>query len=124
MSCFQSNYKLAERCWAAVLREDLDSVGQCLAEYWAIKKTLAPGAEPQLVKNILQVLDPYILGGSLAGAGGGGFMTAVLRDGVNRDEVVEKVRRMEGTERLTFHSVSVDREGMEVFVGGDKLALK
>ena len=97
-------------------------MGQCLAEYWSIKKTLAPGAEPQLIKNILQVLQPYILGGSLAGAGGGGFLTAVLKDGVDRDEVVDTLRRMEGTERLSFHSVSVDREGMEVFVGHDKLA--
>ena len=63
VTCFQSNYLLAEQCWEAVRAEDLDRVGQCLSQYWTIKKTLAPGAEPQLVKNILHVLQPYILGG-------------------------------------------------------------
>ena len=50
-----------------------------MTEYWRIKRTLAPGAEPELVKNIFKVLEPYSVGGTLAGAGGGGFLTAILK---------------------------------------------
>ena len=124
VDCFKSNYSLAEQCWRHVEDENIEGVGECLSQYWNIKKTLAPGAEPLLVKNILKTLDPFIIGGSLAGAGGGGFMTAVLKDGVDKDMVVERVRRMEGTERLTFHTVSVDREGLSVSVGEENVIIK
>ena len=124
VDCFKSNYYLTEQCWRHVEDENIEGVGECLSQYWNIKKTLAPGAEPLLVKNILQTLDPFIIGGSLAGAGGGGFMTAVLKDGVDKDMVVERVRRMEGTERLTFHTVSVDREGLSVSVGEENVIIK
>merc|ERR1712130_124396 len=82
VDCFRSNYKLAEKCWQNVLEEDIEGVGECLSEYWMIKRTLAPGSEPRLVRNILDALQPLIVGGGLAGAGGGGFLAAILKDGV------------------------------------------
>ena len=57
MTCFQSNYGLAERCWARVEAEDVAGVGECLAEYWGLKRTLAPGSEPALVRTILDTLE-------------------------------------------------------------------
>jgi fucokinase len=51
----------------------------CLDRYWRIKRALAPGAEPELVQRILAALRPLILGASLAGAGGGGFLVAILK---------------------------------------------
>ena len=77
--CFQENYRLAGTCWEAVTQENINCLGDCLTEYWRIKRTLAPGAEPELVKNIFTVLEPYSVGGTLAGAGGGGFLTAILK---------------------------------------------
>ena len=90
--CFKSNYKLAEKCWSKVIEEDLTGVGECLSSYWEIKRTLAPGSEPQLVTSILDTLKPFIVGGSLAGAGGGGFLAAILREGADRAAAVEEVR--------------------------------
>ena len=57
MTCFQSNYGLAGRCWARVEAEDVAGVGECLAEYWGLKRTLAPGSEPALVRSILDTLE-------------------------------------------------------------------
>ena len=57
VNCFQSNYRLAERCWARVEAEDVSGVGECLAEYWGLKRTLAPGSEPALVRTILDTLE-------------------------------------------------------------------
>ena len=118
VECFKSNYSLAEQCWNCVQEENIDGIGDCLSKYWSIKKALAPGCEPQLVKNILEVLKPYIVGGSLAGAGGGGFLAAILKDGVNRKEAIEVARRLPGTERMTFHEASVDVKGLNVQVNG------
>ena len=57
MTCFESNYRLAERCWARVEAEDVAGVGECLVEYWGLKRTLAPGSEPALVRTILDTLE-------------------------------------------------------------------
>ena len=65
MDCFKSNYLLAEECWEKVQSEDLEAVGGCISRYWTIKRTLAPGSEPQLVTDILRVLQPLIVGGGL-----------------------------------------------------------
>ena len=34
------------------------------------------------------------------------------------------VRRLPGTERLTFHMATVDMEGMTVFVGKERVTIK
>ena len=75
-----------------MIEEDLTGVGECLSSYWEIKRTLASGSEPQLVRSILDTLEPFIVGGSLAGAGGGGFLAAILRDDADRATAVEEVR--------------------------------
>jgi len=116
VECFRSNYQLAEECWESVQEENVDAVGRCLSKYWAIKKKLAPGSEPQLIKDVMEALEPYIVGGSLAGAGGGGFLAAVLKTGTDRNKAIDEVRKISGTERLTFHKATIDRQGIEVVI--------
>lgn len=58
----------------------------------------------------MQHLDPFIEGASLAGAGGGGFLAAILRPGLDRDTVLSTVRkamRLEDQER----DGTVDQKG-------------
>ena len=69
------------------------------------------GSEPQLISDVMTCLGPYI-----AGAGGGGFLAAVLKTGVDRDKAVEEARKIPGTERLTFHHATIDRQGITVLV--------
>ena len=119
--CFKSNYKLAEECWKHVEDENVDGVGECLSKYWTIKKKLAPGSEPQLIKDVMDALKPFIVGGSLAGAGGGGFLAAVLKKDADRTRAIEEVRIIPGTERLTFHKATIDRMGIEVVVDNQEM---
>jgi len=62
------------------LAGDLAVVGQCMSEYWQLKKKMAPGCEPELVTRIMQAMEPHALGMSLAGAGGGGFMYLLTKN--------------------------------------------
>ena len=124
MKCFQSDYRLAEECWEKVQAEDLEGIGRCLSRYWRVKRSLAPGSEPQLVRNILEVLQPFMLGGGLAGAGGGGFLAALLRPEVRLESVMEEIRRIPGTERLTFHQASVDQKGLQVYVDDEEIQIE
>ena len=123
VECFQSDYRLAEECWERVLAEDLEGIGRCFSKYWTIKRSLAPGSEPQLVSNILHVLDPLVLGGGLAGAGGGGFLAALLRPEVSMETVREEIRKIPGTERLTFHQAAVDQKGLQVFIDDEEIQI-
>ena len=65
--------------WCVFKAEDLASLGSCLSRYWELKRALAPGSEPELVNRILTALKPLCLGAGLAGAGGGGFLAAILK---------------------------------------------
>ena len=69
---------------------DLAGVGQCMSEYWQLKKKMAPGCQPELVTRIMQAVESDVLGMSLAGAGGGGFMYLLTR----QPHSVEMVRSL------------------------------
>jgi len=117
VEAFKENHRLAEECWIKVREGNLAGLGSCLGRYWRIKKALAPGSEPALVGALLEALKPYVLGASLAGAGGGGFLVALLREPSERSEAIAAVRRVPASDRVTFHTATVDREGIEVTVG-------
>lgn len=53
---------------------DLAFLGKCMNRYWLQKKSMAPGCEPLAVQRMMETLQPYVYGQSLAGAGGGGFL--------------------------------------------------
>ena len=98
-------------------------MGACLSKYWAHKKNMAAGCEPDFIAALMAHLraQGLLLGCSLCGAGGGGFMALVTKEpdalGAVKAAVAE-LRAGGGGEAgdayagLTFHSVDVDTEGM------------
>ena len=64
----------------ALTTGDLDGFGALLAEHWALGKRMDPGCTNPFIDEVFETLRPYICGGKLAGAGGGGFVIAVARD--------------------------------------------
>ena len=79
VASFKENYRLSGECWERADQGDIEGLGSCLNRYWGIKKALAPGSEPEMVGRVLAALQPWVVGASLAGAGGGGFLAAILR---------------------------------------------
>ena len=64
-------------------------VGEALSHYWERKKRMVgPEAEPETVVAMMQAVSSRLHGWSLAGAGGGGYVAAVMRAG----ESVESIR--------------------------------
>ncbi len=100
----------------------------CLAdilnEYWSLKRTMAPGSEPEFISRLMADLTPLALGQSLAGAGAGGFLLIVLRRDCEFSHlraVVAEYSKKEaeqgrslGREELSVHRVEVDEEGINV----------
>uniref|UniRef100_A0A3B4AQW3 Uncharacterized protein n=1 Tax=Periophthalmus magnuspinnatus TaxID=409849 RepID=A0A3B4AQW3_9GOBI len=94
----------AEECAKACL-ESLSGLGACLGRSWQQKKVMAPGCEPASVRLMMEALRPLVLGQSLAGAGGGGFLYILTKLPQQREE---------GLGDFSVHSVELDMEGITV----------
>ncbi len=58
----------------------------------------------------MEALAPLTHGQSLCGAGGGGFLVVVAREGVGMDDIAAAVSKH--TKKCSVHSVTIDDEGM------------
>ena len=63
-----------------LVSDDLVEVGKCMDTYWRQKKLMAPGCEPQVVAQMMALLQPHTLGCVMAGAGGGGFVYLLMKE--------------------------------------------
>lgn len=70
------------------LAGSLPRLGACLDRFWRHKKVMAPGCEPVSVRAMMEALRPLVLGQTLAGAGGGGFLYVLTREPQQREEVL------------------------------------
>jgi len=117
----------------AAQASNIDKVGECLHRYWQLKKVMAgldSGVEPRVVADVLNTLKrrDVIVGGSLCGAGGGGFMAVITRDGVGLEEIknivdstVLKVNK--DVSLFSWHKATVDEVGLVVqVVDGESMA--
>ncbi|XP_064640542.1 L-fucose kinase-like [Lineus longissimus] len=106
----------AWECAKAFEEEDIAKVGSLMDENWSLKKSMAPGCEPHLVKQMMEALRPHVLGMCMAGAGGGGFLYVLTRQPYSMALVKSVLWEVPGTEKITFHRVDIDVSGLEVKV--------
>lgn len=71
--------RLAMAMHAALLAGDLDTFGALLGEHWLLNKRMDPGCTNPFIDDLFATLAPYINGGKLAGAGGGGYAMVIAR---------------------------------------------
>ncbi len=64
---------------------DVDTFGALLGEHWELNKRMDPGCTNLFINELFEAMEPYIVGGKLAGAGGGGFAIVVTRDAETSD---------------------------------------
>lgn len=86
VSILEEITRLAREMRAALLAGDITGFGVLLSEHWALNKRMDPGCTNPFIDTLFETMAPYIDGGKLAGAGGGGFAIVVARDeGAGRD---------------------------------------
>jgi fucokinase len=79
--------RLADDMRAALLKDDVSGFGELLGEHWALNKRMDPGCTNPFIDGLFADLAPYICGGKLAGAGGGGFAIVVTRGADGEQEL-------------------------------------
>jgi fucokinase len=72
--------RLARDMRVALEDGDVDAFGTLLGEHWSLNKRMDPGCTNTFIDDLFDAMKPYICGGKLAGAGGGGFTIVVARD--------------------------------------------
>jgi fucokinase len=58
---------------------DLDTFGALLGEHWTLNKRMDPGCTNPFIDDLFAAMRPYVNGGKLAGAGGGGYAMMIVR---------------------------------------------
>uniref|UniRef100_A0A667XHV5 L-fucose kinase n=1 Tax=Myripristis murdjan TaxID=586833 RepID=A0A667XHV5_9TELE len=105
----------AEECARAC---SLSRLGLCLDRSWQQKKLMAPGCEPASVRSMMEALRPLVLGQSLAGAGGGGFLYLLTREPRQQQAVLQLLNNTPGLGDFSVHSVELDMDGITVLPPG------
>lgn len=104
----------SEESARACVDGSLSKLGECLDRSWQQKKLMAPGCEPASVRTMMEALRPLVLGQSLAGAGGGGFLYLLTREPRQRDAVLQVLNNTPGLGNFSVHSVELDEDGLTV----------
>jgi fucokinase len=72
--------RLAVAMRDALVAGDVSQFGALLGEHWTLNKRMDPGCTNPFIDRLFELMAPYIDGGKLAGAGGGGFAMVIARD--------------------------------------------
>jgi D-glycero-alpha-D-manno-heptose-7-phosphate kinase len=81
----------------AILKGEIDQIGEVLDFGWQCKKQIATGITNHLIDSIYEAaMESGATGGKISGAGGGGFMFFYCPKNT-RYEVIESLRRFGGT---------------------------
>jgi len=106
---------------AVVMRDalesgDLTAFGALLSEHWTLNKRMDPGCTNPFIDGLFDAMAPFIVGGKLAGAGGGGFAIVVARDADARHALARALQaRYPGTP-VAIWPCAIAEKGMDVSV--------
>lgn len=75
-------------------RGNIDAFAELLDEHWELSKMIDAGSTNTLIDQIFSVIDEFIDGRLVCGAGGGGFLQAVLKKGVTREQVHQRLKEV------------------------------
>jgi fucokinase len=96
---------------------DVDGFGALLGEHWLLNKRMDPGCANPFIDGLFDAMGPYINGGKLAGAGGGGFASVIARSAEHAAELSDAIaERYPGT-RVAIWSCAIPSVGFCVELG-------
>ena len=75
-------------------RGHIDDFAHLLSRHWNLSKQLDAGSSNTLIEQIFGAVDDMLEGKMICGAGGGGFLQAVMKRGVTRDMVHRKLKEV------------------------------
>lgn len=68
-------------------RGNVDNFAQLLNKHWELSKTIDAGSTNTLIDSIFDSVEDLISGKMICGAGGGGFLQVILKNGVTKEQL-------------------------------------
>ena len=75
-------------------RGNIDAFAELLTQHWELSKRIDAGSTNTLIDQIFATIDDLIDGRMICGAGGGGFLQAVLKKGVSKETVHARLKKV------------------------------
>nr|XP_058947533.1 L-fucose kinase-like [Pocillopora verrucosa] len=111
--------KNAEEAAKALRGGNIEKLGECMNCYRKQKCIMASGTEPKGISEMMKALEPLVLGQTLTGAGGGGFLVLLTKEPNMADKVRAVIERNKPSDELAFFEASIDLDGLTVRVEED-----
>lgn len=73
---------------------NIDNMAKLLNRQWELLKGLDKGSSNMCIEQIFEICDDLIVGKSVCGVGGGGFMQVILKKGVKKEELSKRLERV------------------------------
>ncbi len=83
--------KVAAQMRISLERGDIDDFAALLNMHWKLSKMIDKGSTNTLIDYIFASIEEFIDGKLICGAGGGGFLQAVLKKGVSKETVQQRL---------------------------------
>lgn len=104
------NKKMAYEAYEALLKGDIERIGELLDAYWQLKKKMGSGVTNEEIELMYQKAKKAgAIGGKIAGAGGGGFMILMVPS--NKRKVVREA--LKNYREMPFR---IDPDGSKVIL--------
>ncbi len=113
----EADFKLADQI--------IGNIAASLNIYWALKREMASGSEPEHLKALRESLEDICSGWALCGAGGGGYAVIILNESITQDDLKNRINQINSAREVCFstdkadqkslfsvHSVSVEHKGI------------
>ena len=75
-------------------RGHVDDFAELLSEHWKLSKMIDAGSTNTLIDQIFGSIDDLVVGRMVCGAGGGGFLQVILRNGVLKSELQDRLKEV------------------------------
>ncbi len=95
---------------------DIRTFGDCLAEYWELKKALDPSSTNDNIETIIARVRPYLAACNVCGAGGGGFILMLARDEAATLHIRRALQETPPNQHARFFDFAIDSHGLSVTV--------
>lgn len=86
--------KIAKKEVKAIEENNIKDFGLLLDKHWELIKKMDPESTNLCIDTIISTIDDLIYGKSLCGAGGGGFILAILKENVTKEDIQNKLEKI------------------------------
>ncbi len=116
MATLSRIYLVAKEVADALAGKDIARFGRLLDAAWQLNKQLDPNSSNEEIESLFERAGPFIYGGKLLGAGGGGFMLLICKSPRDTMSVRQMLESEPPNERARFFDFDISNEGLAVTV--------